>query len=429
MAELLKILISKPPSFLSILLVILSLGAQAEEAEYELGGHVKTRLLGDWFPGDSFFNSLTGSKALDIESDLRLNFAARKDAWQFDAAWQLFAGYGDRIEFLQSVPGDVNFFSAGLPNDDRRLFNLTSVIEDDGKFAALHRLDRVSFGYTGDKTVLRFGRQAVTWGNGLIFSPMDIVNPFDPTAVDTEYKAGDDMLYGQYLRDNGHDLQAAFVFRRDVLSGDPDSDENTAAIKYHGILGESEYDLLIADHYAEATLGIGGNLGVGGAVIRGDVVLTDAESGTKVQLVANLSYSWVWRDRNVSGVVEYYYNEFGLKDGRYDLASISQNTDLLNRLARGETFTIGRNYLAGGLTIELSPLWNFTPNAFVNLDDGSALFQFVSSHNLSQNMEFLGALNVPAGPSGTEFGGIETNMPGVYLSTDFSLFAQLAWYF
>jgi len=37
----------------------------------------------------------------------------------------------------------------------------------------------------------------LSWGNGLVFSPMDIVNPFDPTAVDTEYKAGDDMLYGQ----------------------------------------------------------------------------------------------------------------------------------------------------------------------------------------------------------------------------------------
>lgn len=421
--------ISKLRKYFFCIGIALPLALAAEDTSYELGGHVKTRVLGDWYPGDSFFHQLTGSNALDIESELRLNFEASRGAWKFDAAWQLFAGYGDRIEFTRSIPSELQLFAGRLPNDDRRLFNLTSVIEDDGKFAVLHRLDRISFGYTGDKTVLRFGRQTITWGNGLIFSPMDIVNPFDPTAVDTEYKVGDDMLYGQYLRDNGHDLQAAFVFRRNVMSGDPDSDEGTAAIKYHGIFGESEYDLLIADHYAEATLGFGGNLGIGGSVIRGDVVFTDAVSGTKVQVVANLSYSWVWGGKNVSGVVEYYFNEFGQKDGRYDLDSISQNTDLLNRLARGETFTVGRNYLAGGLTIELSPLWNFTPNAFINMDDGSALFQFVSTNNLSQNVEFLGALNIPVGPSGSEFGGIESNMPGIYLSTDLSLFAQLAWYF
>ena len=62
---------------------------------------------------------------------------------------------------------------------------------------------------------MKFGRQAITWGNGLFYAPMDLVNPFDPATIDTEYKAGDDMLYLQYLQDNGNDLQAAVVVRRD----------------------------------------------------------------------------------------------------------------------------------------------------------------------------------------------------------------------
>lgn len=405
------------------------MAASAEEANFEIDGHVKIRLLADWFSDDSFFNQLAGRSALDVESDLRLNFGASKGAWSFDAAWQVFAGYGDRIEFNRTIPGDVNFFGNGLANDDRRLFDLTSVIEEDGKFAALHRLDRVSFEYASEKTVLRIGRQAISWGNGLIYSPMDIVNPFDPTAVDTEYKSGDDMFYGQHLLDNGDDVQAAFVFRRDVVSGDPESDQGTSAVKYHGFAGESEFDVLVAEHYGETIIGIGGNHSFGGMVWRGDALLSDAESGGKVQLVTNLSYSWVWHGKNVSGVIEYYFNEFGLKDGRYDLTSILQNTELLERLARGETSTLGRNYLAGGLTIELTPLWLITPNWFWNLDDGSALLQLVSTNNLSQNVDFLGALNVPLGPSGSEFGGVATDVAGLYLSTDLSVFAQIAWYF
>jgi len=79
--------------------------------------------------------------------------------------------------------------------------------------------------------------------------------------------------------------------------------------------------------------------------------------------------------------------------------------------------------------IEMTPLWILTPNLFANVEDGSALLQIVTRNNLSEDMEFIGALNVPIGPDGSEYGGIALDTPGVFLSTDASLFAQLAWYF
>ena len=181
---------------------------------------------------------------------------------------------------------------------------------------------------------------------------------------------------------------------------------------------------------AKQRFAIGGNRSIGGAVLRGDLVVTDATSGTMVQLVTNLSYSWMWGGNNVSGVVEYYFDEYGQKDGSYDSVSLAQNPELLQRLARGQSFTIGRHYIAGGLTIEMSPSVDTrTPNLFTNLEDGSALLQIVTRNNLSEEMEFIGALNVPIGPNGSEYGGIALATPGIYLSTDASLFAQLAWYF
>ena len=411
---------------LAVYLLLLGAIAAADNVDIEFGGHVKGRLLGQSFPDNSAFNSLVGSSSLDIESDLRLNFEASKGRWSFESAYQLFAGYGDRINPAGLLPGGLG---SGLPNDDRRLFNLTDALDDDGKFVALHRLDRLWVGYANDKAVVRFGRQALSWGNGLIFSPMDIVNPFDPTAVDTEYKTGDDMLYGQYLRDNGHDIQFSYVVRRDLISGDPEFDQSTTAVKYHGIAGDAEYDFLVAKNYGETTFAIGGNRSIGGAVLRGDLVVTNATSGTMVQFVTNLSYSWIWGGKNVSGVVEYYFDEYGQKDGSYDAVSLGQNPGLLQRLARGQSFTIGRHYLAGGLTIEMSPLWILAPNLFTNLEDGSALVQIVTRNNLGEEMEFIGAINVPIGPDGSEYGGIALATPGIYLSTDASLFAQLAWYF
>ena len=401
----------------------------AAEPDFELSGHTKTRVLVDAFPDDSIFNELIGSTALDLETDLRLNFSADSDAWSFDAAWQLYAGYGDRVEFSQSMPAADLLFTDSSPSDDRRLMNLTDTITDEDSFRALHRLDRLSVGYATDNVVLRVGRQAISWGNGLIFSPMDIVNPFDPTAVDTEYKVGDDMIYGQYLFANSNDAQVAHVFRRNVLSGEAESKSATTAIKYHGIRGESEYDLLIAQSYDEPTIGLGGNMSIGGAVWRGDVVLSDTEGGNKVQFVSNLSYSWMLGGKNMSGIVEYYFNGFGQHSDRYDPIAIAQNVGLVRRLERGEIFTIGRNYLAGGILVEMNPLWMLTPNLFANLDDGSALFQMTTRYSLGDNSELLAAVNMPLGPSGTEFGGISTGQGNLYFSSDLSLFAQFAWYF
>lgn len=413
-----------------VTLAALSSGiAFAERSDYELGGHIKGRGLADHFSDDSVFGQAGGSTWFDLETDLRVNISARKDEWELQADWQVFASNGDRVEQSRSLsPAGLPGF-VGIPNDDRRLMDLTDSIEDDGQFRALHRLDRLSIGYASEKVVLRFGRQAISWGNGLIFSPMDIVNPFDPTIVDTEYKVGDDMAYGQYLLNNGDDVQFSHVFRRDPVTGDSDSDVATTALKYHGILGDAEIDLLLSRNYDQATFGIGGNKSIGGAVWRGDVVLSDTESGNKIQLVTNLSYSWVWGGKNMSGVVEYYFSEFGQKSGQYDLTSLAQNTELTSRLARGESFTLGRNYLAGGITVEMNPLWLLTPNLFANLDDGSALLQVTTVYSISDNAEFLGAVNLPLGPGGTEFGGISFGQNDLYYSTELSLFAQVAWYF
>jgi hypothetical protein len=410
------------------LLLLIGAAAFADGNTYEFGGHTKLRFIGTTFPSDSVFRPLAGKKSLDLEGDLRLDFSAAAGRWTAHADYQLIGLYGDRVEYTRELSPAAGLFVRRLPGDERRWFDLTKVMHDQDKSALLHRLDRLWAGYASEKTVIRFGRQAISWGNGLFYAPMDLVNPFDPAAIDTEYKAGDDMLYLQFLQDSGNDLQAAVVVRRNPLDGEVESEQGTAAMKYHGLAGASEYDLLVAEHYDDLVLGLGGTRSLGGAVLRGDLVVTDAGSDTFVQAVANWSYSWTWRDRNMSGAFEYYFNGFGQADGRYDPASLAGNPDLLSRLARGESFTLGRHYLAGSVLVEMSPLWTITPTVLANVADPSALVQIVTSFSLSDNMTFLGSLNVPVGPNGSEFGGIG-NGGALYLSTGPGIFAQLAWYF
>ena len=395
----------------------LSIAATAN-ADVEFGGHGKLRAAGTTLPQDSAFRDVLGANALDASGELRLKLGAGRERWSFSADYQLVALDWDSLAVTGALPGD-----------GRRYLDLTSVIHEGGRSALLHRLDRLSVGFTGERVVVRVGRQALSWGNGLYYAPMDLVNPFDPAAVDTEYKAGDDMVYAQFLRGNGDDLQFAHVARRDPVTGASGTATATTAFKYHGLAGDHEFDVLLARHYDDDIAALGGSLTLGGAIARADVVATRMVDDTVWQFVGNLTYSWLGFGRNMSGAVEYHFNGFGQEDGRYAPADLLANPALLARLERGESFVLGRHYLAASVTVEMTPLWQLTPMLFANAGDPSALVQVVSNHSLADDMTLLASLNVPIGPGGSEFGGPPSAVTGRYLSRGVGAFLQFAWYF
>ncbi|MEH6548944.1 MAG: hypothetical protein V7744_03070 [Pseudomonadales bacterium] len=402
-------------------LLFLSFTVSASELLGLKSGHLKGQYLVGSYPDDSLYRELIGTPSHDLNGDLRLLIDGGKSQWSWQADYQMIYRSGDTLELSRLLAG--NF---AIPSDQYRLMDLTHVISDDEDSVWVHRLDRLYVGFTGEKAVVRVGRQAVSWGNGLIYNPVDFFNPFDPAAVDKEYKSGDDMVYGQYLMDSGNDWQAVSVWRRDQ-DGHTGNAVNTNAVKYHAFVGEQELDLLLAQHFEDDIFAVGGISSWGGAIVRGDIMLTRTDIDTYFSAVANLSYSWNWGGKNMSGIVEYFYNGFGLSEDNYD--RLPQEHDLTDRLLRNELFTIGKHYLAGGITIEVSPLFNITPNAFVNLGDGSGLAQLVAQYDLKQDWLLLMALNIPWGANGTEFGGLESGVEGLRFSSGPGLFTQLAFYF
>jgi hypothetical protein len=399
-----------------------------DSIEWTFGGHTKYQYIHTSIPDNSVLQDISGNSLQDHNLEVRLKTSARRGAWKFNAHLQFIGVHSDTLNGFREQPQLINPY-AGLINDDRRWFDLTHEIHNEGQNATVLRLDRASLTYYGQKTVIQFGRQTISWGNGLLFTPMDIFNPFDPTAVDKEYKSGDDMLYGQYLLDNGDDFQAVAVVRRNPLTGEVEKDVSSLALKYHGFLSDFEYDLLLAEHYADRVFALGLSTDYGGAIWRGDLVWSQTDSGSVFSTVAGVSYSWVAGGRNWTGFLEYYYTEFGQTNGDYSAAGLAANPELLKRISRGELFNLGRHYLGLSATVEITPLVNMTPNIFINIIDPSALAQVVLSYDWKQDIQLLAALSVPVGPDGSEFGGIESARDDRFVSTGSSLFVQLAWYF
>jgi len=398
------------------------------DTTFDLGGRVSPQIAVATYPENSAFQDIFGSSSVDSAFDARVVFGVQRNRWSFDVDYQLVGIYADRLEFTREVPPELRILFPHLPNDRTRLFDLTHVFTDSGKTAAYQRLDRLAIRYSSDQFVMKFGRQAITWGNGLIYNVMDIFNPFDPAAVDKEYKTGDDMLYGQFLQTNGNDVQGVMVFRRDPFNEDVEADQSSLAFKYHHMASISEYDALVAQHYGDTLVGAGANHSLGGAVWRGDLMVTFTDDDTVPSLVTSISQSWIWGGKNVSGVAEYFYNGFGQSNGCYSFDCLADNPDLLERVARGELFTLGRHYLALSAMIEVNPLFLLTPSFFFNVTDPSALVQVVFQNDLRENLLLWSAINVPVGSNGSEFGGAATEIPGLYLSSGPSASVQLVWY-
>ena len=399
----------------------------SQARDFDLRGHIKPQATLVDLPADSRLQDFSDDPMRDIGLDLRANLSGNESAWSWRADYQLLAQQGDQIELAQTYPL-AGFRGTRLLDDDRRLFDLTDQMVDHDDRVVVQRLDRLYLGHTSDRTVLKIGRQAISWGNGLIYNPVDFFNPFNPAAIDTEYKTGDDMIYAQYLLNSGDDLQAVWVARRD-MDDDVTDEVASLALKYHLFSGEHEMDFLIAEHYDQQIAALGGSVDIGGAIWRGDLMVTKTDDDSIVSGVLNWSYSLLAWSRNLTTTVEYFHSGFGIDDGDYDPASLADNPELLARLERGELFTLAQNYLAGAATIELTPLWQLTTSLFRNLNDDSMLLQLFSRHDLQQDLQLLLALNLPTGDDGSEFDGIDSDLADRPVAIGASAFAQLGWYF
>ncbi|MDO8596264.1 MAG: hypothetical protein Q7R45_06540, partial [Sulfuricaulis sp.] len=108
---------------------------------------------------------------------------------------------------------------------------------------------------------------------------------------------------------------------------------------------------------------------------------------------------------------------------------LAADPELTARLARGEVYTLGRDYAVLGVQVELSPLVNAFVNVIQNLNDSSRTLQLRGVYDWRQDTQFMAGFNLPDGERGSEYGGLPTGLPGMWLAPGRSLFLRVAYYF
>lgn len=414
-------MVLRPACLLFAALALVPAAARAEPI------HGRLQLQDDyaWEGPQSLAAVLGARNRNDVFGDLRLSWEPRWDKWRFDFAWRVGFDAGDAPR-LAAREVALGVLPVAPPST---WWNLTNTFIDQSHFTATQRVDRLSIGYTGTHVVIRAGRQALTWGAGLVFRPMDLFDPFAPDATDTEYKPGTDMLYGQYLFENGSDLQLVVVPRPAHRGGGLTSDASSLALHFHTTLGSLQTTWLVARDHGDIVLGAGINGSLNGATWNAEIIPTFINGGgTYTSALLNISDAGTLWERDVTYFAEYYRNGFGMSRARYALATLPP--PMMDRLLRGQVFDTGRDYLAAGAQIQWTPLLQISPTLIANLDDASLFAIAQATYSLNDNLNLIVGAQFPIGPANSEFGGIPLapNTPP-YLAPPGRLYIQVRQYF
>lgn len=351
---------------LCLLAIVCPMSTAAEGVEnLNVGGHLKSlNLYFDQFPVDR-------EEGLLSSAGLRLDLTGRvARRYDFEISFEQQLLWSDPKD-LGRLPGD----SLNCLLDGERSWNRG------GRFESQLRIDR--FNLRGELGGVRWslGRQAIGFGSISLFSPLDVIAPFPPDAIDVDVRPGVDAVRVSRYFGLGGQLAVVTVF------GDK-PDHNSYLLTLNENLGHLDLMLLTGALRDRPMLGLGlagelGELGVKGEFswYRGQRVGQPAGDRKGDFAVAALE-GWYRFDNALVLIVEYLYNGIGSNDpAQYPLVSASAP------IQEGLSFLLGRHYLLIGPSYELHPLVTISGLLIQNLEDDSRLIRPQLAISLSDNLQ------------------------------------------
>jgi hypothetical protein len=394
--------------------MLLCIGALHASTVWAWDLDARARLFGnaELLPEDDLQRSVDGTPVYEASADLRLMFRDEYEGWRLNSALTSLYEVGDQFAFIGNPQDTLD----QTPRNDRlRYMDLTWTLEDGPRHEIIQRFDRLAVEYRAEHWGVTVGRDAVSWGSGIVFQPLDIFAPFAPTTVDRDYKPGEDLVKFDGVTDHGSDWQLIGVFRRDV-QGDRTTSVDSFGGKWHSLVGNYEVELLAAKHYRDRVAGVSLKRAVYGAVLRTDWLLTDLDDGGyKTSGAVNLDYSFTRLGRNWYVFAEYFHSGFGTNTQPVDLTKLPNALSV--RLLRGELFTLMQDYSAVGARLEWHPLVTQSLTLISNLHDGSSLVQTQFAYEPSDSQHLDAGYVRNLGGTGREYGAIALPPPAVDLTT------------
>jgi hypothetical protein len=240
------------------------------------------------------------------------------------------------------------------------------------------RVDRLAAKISVPHLDVTIGRQPISFGSSWIFTPMDLVAPFSPTDIDTEYKPGIDAARVDAFFGMAGQITAVAAY-----AGDWSPEGTVLAMHAANTFGITDVGLFAAYNRAEPVFGLdmASSIGPVGLHGEGTVTLPPEDTGEDPFLRAAFGANWMPLE-DLSIMAELYWQSVGGADSGEYLGVYGSE-----RFARGELWAAGRYYAALTAGYQLTPLVGVSAFSVVNLSDPSAMIGPSLSWSVAENAE------------------------------------------
>lgn len=285
-----------------------------------------------------------------------------------------------------------------------------------------HEIDRLFFSFTLPGADITIGRQAVGWGVGRLWSPLDVFAPLTATDLDREERRGIDAVKVTFPFSSTAFLEVVLAAGR----GPNDDGDDEIAWSASSIAWMLRWNRWGIDWMLMAGK-VGTDEVVGGAVagqirgigVRGEVTgTTDEQDDVNMRATLGLEFGTSF---NLIGILEYHYNGFGVLHTR-DYLTRAQ--ELSSRLSRGQVAGLAQHYL--GATLAYQPISDLSLSLVYiqNLQDGSLMLGPAIEYIVSDEVRISFAGFVPIGKD-AEWRGTSLLDTELMLHSEYGVSSQL----
>lgn len=251
-----------------------------------------------------------------------------------------------------------------------------------------------------DATDLKIGRQRIAWGSGRFFSPLDVLNPFNPAALEPGERDGVDALLVEHKR--------SAVSRISFVAAPVRHGPANTLAQWHANSEGFDYSL-VAGRFGGGPL-LGADLAGQwrGAGLRAEWSLQRPAGVRSAWQRLLLGWDYAFANTLTLSAEVYYDGSGSGTEAAYDFAS----------LAAGRRQTVARRYAAGLASYEITPLLKSINYLVLNLDDGSGYLSPRLTYSLRTNVDLGVGMQLFSGKASSEYGRMRS-----------AYFAYVQWFF
>ena len=375
--------------------------------EISTSGYVRNFLVISDSDNDTAFEALSRAR-------VKLNIKT-SESTSWELAYEVLPWLRDRGGILSDRSfANSSFFTYRIDDLGKNIFD-----DQDNDFILAQNLDRAFITYSAASFDLYAGRQPVAFGSSRVINPTDIIAPFTVNTIAKDELVGVDAIRFKTPLGEMGEFDSGIVFGNDF-----NADKSAFFVRMQSYLLQTDISLMTMVFKENILLGIDLTRSIGGAGtwLEAAHILANAADDHRSEedyfrLSIGSDYSFTSR---LYAFIEYHYNGAGTGTPSDYLNAASETA-----FTEGAVYLLGRNYLAPGLSFEITPLIIFGSQLLINMEDGSALVSPSLEWSVSQNIyagfsAFIGIGNESSDPARPD------NEFGLYTDT---YFASLSFYF